>query len=366
MKTIIFILNSISVPRCIKRINEFVDNGYNCRVYAFSRKEEKHNECKVDIQIVAEFDNRLSFAKRVPIIIKTLRNILKANKDDKDAIYYVFGLDDAIFFKMLTRRPFIYEESDLAHTYIGNKMIRQTLERMDKKIIKKSLLTVLTSEGFAEYHFGEKASWPKNIALVPNRLDARIKDYPYTAQKVTSVETLKIGFVGVIRFKSIFAFAKYVLEKYPNIEIHFYGGVTVKLQETFKELEKYDNCYFHGVFKNPDDMPAIYSSIDLVLSTYDTNFENVLYAEPNKLYEAVYFETPIIVSEGTFLAKKVERLGIGYAVDAFEGESIDKLIKSLTVESIQSKQDKARELGRDFAINSNHELMERCSKIVEK
>lgn len=362
----IFILNSISVPRCTKRINEFVDNGYQCRVYAFSRKEEKRNECKVPIKIVAEFDNRLSFAKRVPIIIKTLRNILKENKHDKDAIYYVFGLDDALFFRLITRRPFIYEESDLAHTYIGNKMIRKALERMDRKIVKKSLLTVFTSEGFAEYHFGEQSSWPKNIALVPNRLDARIKDHPYTAQKVTSVEKLSIGFVGVIRYKSIYAFAKYVLDKYPNIDIHLYGEVTIKFQETFKELEKYQNCYFHGAFKNPDDMPSIYSSIDLVLSTYDTNFENVLYAEPNKLYEAVYFETPIIVSEGTFLAKKVDRLGIGYAVDAFSGESIDRLIKSLTVESIQSKQDKARELGRDFAINSNQALMERCSKIIGK
>ena len=35
---------------------------------------------------------------------------------------------------------------------------------------------------------------------------------------------------------------------------------------------------------------------DMVVATYDVTIENVRYAEPNKIYEAIFFETPIILS----------------------------------------------------------------------
>ena len=33
-KQIVFVINSIRNPRCIKRVNEFVDAGFRVKVYA--------------------------------------------------------------------------------------------------------------------------------------------------------------------------------------------------------------------------------------------------------------------------------------------------------------------------------------------
>jgi len=35
MKDIVFITQLLSQPRCIKRIESFIDEGYNCKVYGF-------------------------------------------------------------------------------------------------------------------------------------------------------------------------------------------------------------------------------------------------------------------------------------------------------------------------------------------
>ena len=66
------------------------------------------------------------------------------------------------------------------------------------------------------------------------------------------------------------------------------------------------------------------------------------YAEPNKLYEAIYFETPIIVSKGTFLAERVEQWGVGLTVDASDETQVVALVNGLSDELTQEKIDRIR------------------------
>ena len=39
-KKIIFFINAITITRCIKRIEEFIDNGYEVEAYGFERGGE--------------------------------------------------------------------------------------------------------------------------------------------------------------------------------------------------------------------------------------------------------------------------------------------------------------------------------------
>lgn len=176
-----------------------------------------------------------------------------------------------------------------------------------------------------------------------------------------SMEHLSIGFVGKPRFKSVVNFATVFCRSFPTYQFHFFGGPVGK---DFESLRDYPNCHFHGFFITPDDLTDIYSQLDLVLSTYDVEFENVRYAEPNKLYEAIYFETPIIVSKGTFLAEKTEELGVGYAIDPMSEEQVISFVKNVSIESITSKIEKEREIPTSYCINSNKELFDRIAKIA--
>ena len=140
--------------------------------------------------------------------------------------------------------------------------------------------------------------------------------------------------------------------------MHFFGTTDDRREEIVAELSKYPNFHQHGRFKNPADLPEIYSKIDIVLALYDVDSINVLYAEPNKLYEAMYYRKPIIVSKGTYLAEKVKRLGIGFDLDATESSNIETFIAGLTEEKLQEKIDNAGRIDRKDAINNNPELFD--------
>lgn len=346
-KTVIFILSSFHV-RCIKRIKEFVEHGYHVEVYGFSR-----NETFVDIeaQVIGVFTPDSSHIKRIPVIIKGIKSVLDSIKG-RDVVVYVFGLDLAMWFALLNHKhPYIFEESDLYHTYVGNKFVRNFLERVDKRVINKSLLTVFTSEGFARYHFGENI--PDNVSFITNRLEDTVLDCKPVVKKKVDINHLSIGFVGAIRFKSVMHFADFFVRHYPQHEFHFYGVVTSEAQAQFDELMKEPNCFYHGKFTTPTDLPGIYSNIDLVLSTYDSEYINVKYAEPNKFYESLYFETPIIVSDGTFLGEKVRRFNSGYVIDAMNDASIKSFVDGLTADDIADKTNSIKAVPKNDSVNIN-------------
>ena len=200
------------------------------------------------------------------------------------------------------------------------------------------------------------------MCFIPNRLATDVVDFPIKQKSESSC--LRIGFVGGLRFESIARFAYYFVKNFPKNEFHFFGFLNASQRELFAPLETYSNCHFHGAFKNPDDLPEIYSQIDLVLSTYDVKYDNVRYAEPNKLYEAVYFETPIIVSKGTFLADKTLKLGIGYEVDPLNEKEVVEFVNGLTPESLENCRQHARALGKEWALNINTTFFEKLSLMI--
>lgn len=363
---VIFIINAIQNQRCIKRVREFIEEGFEVNVYAFSRSEDIYND-NIDLpfEIIGTFSNSLTYRERLPIIYKAISR-LKKKYHEEDVLFYLFGLDIALIYSMGScRSKYIYEESDLVHTYYKNTIIKKAFEIVDKWIIRKSFMTVFTSEGFSIYHFGNTR--PHNCWIITNRLNSSIKSVK-AVEKVQR-DNLSIGFVGMLRFESVISFIDVYCARYPQNEFHLYGNANTGTDENkkrFEELKKYPNCHFHGVFRNPTDLPSIYSNIDLVLSTYDVTCDNVRYAEPNKLYESIYFETPIIVSSNTFLAQRVKELGIGFDIDAKNTQCIIDFLENLTTDSIREKQRNAQAIGKQYAINKNDEFFKVLKQKIAK
>lgn len=354
---IVFILNGISQPRCLKRIKEFIDNGYQIKVYGFDRHDGVKNNPGFPIEIIGEMQNRV-YSHRFKTMWRGLRHVFKST-DKNNSVYYLFGLDNVLFSKLLCpRMKYIFEESDLRHVELKSKFLRDFLEILDRRAIKKSLMTVFTSDGFIEYHFnGIK---PDNTFTIPNRLDEKILNCELLPAKPIDMNHLSIGFVGGIRYKSIMFFAEYFSRTYPQHEFHFFGSFKTKeAEEKSSELKKLPNCFFHGAFESTVELPSIYSQIDMVLSTYDIDNINVRYAEPNKLYESIYFETPIIVSKGTFLADKVKDMNVGYAINAMDANEIDTFFQNLKKEDLEDKVDSIRKYDKMIAISKNPDFFEK-------
>lgn len=349
---IIFIINCITQRRCLKRVQEFMDNGYEVSVYGFERKDEKlYNGNAIQYELLGCISNEMSFANRLKYVYDAVKPIFRKH-GKRDVIYYIFSLDIALScMPMLRGVRYIYEESDMMHTYVGNRYVRNILESFDKYIIRKSLRSVLTSAGFAEYHWGTK--WPQNVSLITNRLDKDIVNYPVIAKQPLDMQHLHIGFVGMVRSDSVCKLAEILLNRITGCEVHFYGDIPANFESLCTPLRQYPNCYFHGKFRNPDDLPEMYANMDVLLSTYDARSVNVQYAEPNKLYEAMYFETPIVVSSGTFLARKVQTMGIGFEVDVHNPESVDQLIAEMNHQAITDRIAVLKRFNKKESINTN-------------
>lgn len=357
---VVFILNAISSPIYIKRIDEFVENGYDVDVYGFDRGLGVSSS-NYKINVIGEFGASLSYGKRLPIMTKAIKRVVE-NYKQKDVIYYLFQLDVALAFRLCTSyTKYIYEEPDMMHTYLNNSVIKRLFEWFDKYIIRRSLLSVFTSEGFLQYHYGEQ--WPSNVALIPNKLNPTILSTT-PKEKEKNQGRLRIGFVGMLRYKSIKSFIATFCSNYPDYDFIVYGKINDKEKQTFEELNNYPNYHFNGAFKNPDDLPEIYSNLDLVLATYDTDYENVCYAEPNKIYEAIYFETPIIVSKGTFLEDKVKKLGIGFSLNAMDPKEIMGLIDSIVKKGLVKEIESCKSVHKEDCLNVNHDFFKKLKKLL--
>lgn len=362
MSRIIFILNNVADTRSHKRIQEFIAHGYEVKVYGCQRTGiALTQKYPYEVTVFGNFDQN-HYLKRLAILLKAIRHILKENREDD--IYYCFGMDNALAVYLQTKRRYIYEEADLSHTYIGKKAIIAFLEWIDKKVIKHSLLTAFTSDGYLEYHYG--GYHPENSVMIYNKLPPSILDIPVLPKRKWDMSNLKIGFVGGIRGVTVYHFAKVIGEYFPQHEVHFYGYVNKVQEEMFAQLKDYPNIFFHGAFTSPVDLPKIYAQIDLVYATYDAFYENVRYAEPNKLYEAIYFETPFVVSNHTFLAEKVEKLGIGFGVDALDNEAVCTFFRTLTEQQLEEKKNNAARIDKKYTINENSAFFEKLKNTLKK
>lgn len=243
---IIFIVPSVTNSHYKNRIIEFVENGYEVDVYGFERStHSKNKNLPYAYHIIGNIEDG-SYINRINIYRKNFSELGKKYKGSK-VVFYLCGLDIAMFFTLINPKvPYIYEECDLVHTYTKVKNI---LEWIDRRVIKRSLLSVFTSEGFLKYHYG--VNRPDNVCLVENKLNPGILNCKLLEKREYSQDSISIGFVGVPRFDSVYNFIDVFCKNYPQHTFHIFGG---PITEDFKSLSQYSNCHFHGFFNNPVDL----------------------------------------------------------------------------------------------------------------
>lgn len=357
MKVIICILSSLNDSHFRKRVEEFMDHGYNVKVYGFKRKGQNLPTLRYEPVILGEIENR-NFSSRLSLFNKSIKGIAK---ECKGKLCFYSSLDIALFAKLYIKAPYIYEVCDLTELTIGNPLLRTVLTKINASVIKKSQRTIITSEGFAEYF----SKLPKDkFYLIPNKVSPEMPQFE-DKNRVLNIDKIKIGFAGVIRFESIYHFVKACADYGKNIEMHLFGiySDADEWATKMEQIEKIsENVFFHGRFSNPGDLPYIYEGIDLVLCTYPPTL-GVKYAEPNKLYEAIYFRCPIIVSEKVFLGDKVSRLNIGYVIDAMDEGKIKSFLESLNAADYQSKIDACKSIPQSDCINRNDNFFKQIENL---
>lgn len=334
MKKIVAILASLNHPRFIKRIKVFKNLGVNLDIYGFERDYKSPNEFPEEFAVckIGYITNGTNYIKRLFLLFTSLNNVFR--KYSSDTIFYVTTFDIA-FVCFIFRRKFIYEVSDIVYVNFA-KYLRGICRFCDRILVRNSLITLMTSEGFNKYLFGDICY--DNVVFIHNKMSIYFKNRKRVLHDF-NCDKLKFSFIGLIRYpNTIFRFARIIGSKFSHHEFHFYGFLETSLIEEFECIvNNYPNVFYHGSFRNPNDLEQIYLETDIVVCCYDTTAINEQIAEPNKLYESIYFGCPIIVSENTFLAEKVKEYNCGYVINPFTDDSIVNFVNSIRISDLKLK-----------------------------
>lgn len=361
-RKMVFIAGLLSQPRCIKRVKSFVDDGFDCDVYGYDRGKYDVNTYPEGVKLVkfGVLEDGGNYIKKAIKIYKDIKRCARKYKKE-NVVFYAFGFTQALVLRLLGKK-YVYEISDILYAYPQFYRYLPFLKKIDKKLILKSVATTMTSGGFYCF-YGLKN---KQIFVVPNKVSPSLSRNNVTQLQKTE-GSLSFGFVGAIRYETVFRFAEVIGKYFPQHSFHFYGGTLLKQdEERLTRLHsQYKNIYSHGTFKNPQDLPAIYNTLDIVVACYTVQSLNERLAEPNKLYEAIFYCKPIVVSTGIYLSDRVQELRCGYCINATTDKDIQEFISNLSLEEINSISMHEMSIQEKEFVSNQDELNSYLSKLFD-
>lgn len=320
-KNSVILIGFLPIPRIYKRI-EIEKKLFSLHLICWDRGSNmlslpESDEFESHVVRISAGNNPIKRNGLYKAFSKKAMELLKSIQPE---LIHVQGLDMlkiAVEYKKKhnSNLKIVYEVADI-HRLIADKpknlfysFVQKYLIKLDRKLSKDVDLLIVTSQKHIDSYFGRFMDRRK-IMLIPNvpSLSA-FKNY----KKKNVGEPLVVGYIGSIRYKHQM---KLLIEAADECNIKLMiAGFEVDSDEIKKLCESRNNIEWVGQFNYESQVAVLYGKCDLMYSVYDADMENVRVAIPNKLYESIYCEVPLIVAKNTYLADVVEEWGVGVAVD---------------------------------------------------
>ena len=236
-------------------------------------------------------------------------------------IIYTEGIDMLSITNTYSKRNpviVIYEVADLRENFIkhpGKKITKKIIDfaicQFERKVFNCVSLLVVTSIKFYTEHYAK--FFPQERVLeMPNMPEQNIFS---SYKRKTRSDEFVVAFIGGIRYINQM---KLLIDATKNINVKVFFAGAGDGNKNQLELEQYckDKNWvkISGKFDYKKDIVHLYEAADCIYSVYDADNPNVRIALPNKLYEAIICELPIIVAQNTYLSELVEKAGVGISV----------------------------------------------------
>lgn len=331
---IVFMQMHIPDPRTNKRIDvakRVGDVSVICvrratqDIYEPVHKDVPHYTLPLDIPTSKEI------LKRYLISRKFNKMALRKLKELCPDIVYCGGIDTLLLackYRKKHKCRIYFEVADLRECFIEKpKSVKNRLKKViinlsEKFCFKHVDYLSLTSMKFYDMHYKELIAKEK-VLYVPNVPDiSMFRQYRHKENG-----DFTVGFIGGIRYldqmKMLVDATKIV-----GCKLLFAGagGTSTDYEEISEYCKGKEWVSFTGKYDYVTQIANLYGSVDCVYAVYNADNPNVRIALPNKLYESVYCELPIIVAKNTYLSDMISSYGIGVSVSH---ESKDELCNAL-------------------------------------
>lgn len=281
------------------------------------------------IQIPAENDpmkRLLPYGRFCQAAKKLLREI-------QPDMIHVQGLDMlriACQMKRESKKPVavLYEVADLHRLLVDRqrffrRLAQTVLRKADIRYSGQADLIIITSVRYYDTYFKHFVPRSKVLYLpnIPNL--SAFAAY----RKKDPARDFTVGFIGGVRYKKQM---RSLIEAARQCKMRLLiAGFETEPAEIEPLCRAYEEGTWVGRFDYAREAAALYGRCDVMYAVYDADMANVRVALPNKLYEAIYCEMPLIVAKGTYLQQVVESWGVGIAVDHTSPEELAAVLSRL-------------------------------------
>ena len=314
--------------RVYKEAKYLISKGFEVRILCWQRNVNYSLPTQevVDGIFVNRFviesvpGSRLKQIRPFRLFIKNCKSFLKKHHCD---YLHCNDIDGAIvgYLARRKRTPMVFD----MHEYYekGNGVVRFFWRSLIIFLLKKSIAGIYENTAYLD----------RKYKKVKNKL-FMLKNYPDSSlvkrmDKIKS-DVFRIGYHGAVRSQVMFFSALFeAVKDMDDVRVDI-NGEGPDNPELMALAEKYNNVFIHGPFDGTKVLSQLYANTDVLFCGYNKNSLNYQGdAEVVKFYEAIFTGTPMIMTDGIGMSKKVIDNGYGVVCDVTNPNDIKEAIVKL-------------------------------------
>lgn len=180
---------------------------------------------------------------------------------------------------------------------------------MIPQIVKNSYRTIISSKGFLSF----LPEYPSKYSVAHN-IPVDKCGYKNKSSLIKNKKHINIGYVGRIRDDAANQYLIDLIRADGRYSLYYYGVFSPYSTFQKKEKNQIDNIHYMGRY-DEKDKANLYKNIDMIHSIYLPINKASKTLTPNRLYDALLYKKPLLVSAGTYLSEIVEKYKLGIAID---------------------------------------------------
>jgi len=240
------------------------------------------------------------------------------------------------------RGKVIYEVADIQPAMVGSGVVGRLLRFVERLCLRHIDLLVVTSPAYLDEFLQKRQRYDGPSFLLENKVYFGPETPKYKPLPNRIPEgPLTVGLFGNIKcersLKLIGLVARAVREK---VSFILRGYPLEDLKAALEQLVSDNpNIRFLGPYSSPDDLPGIYSEVDLCWGfDFRAAGGNSKWCLANRIYEAGLFGVPLLVEAETMGGKYVERLRSGWSLREPLEETLLEFFKKVAPAEVRERQ----------------------------
>lgn len=209
----------------------------------------------------------------------------------------------------------VYELLDVHRLLLGHGALSRALRAIEARLLRRTNLVLISSPGFQRHYLVPYSRPVTDLLLVEN------KPLPTQRGRAPAKQgedmPIQIGWFGVLRCAWSLATLDAVTRAAPGrYRVHLRGRPALDVVPGFHDtVAANPDLIFHGHYRSPDDLAAIYAEVDLawLIDRYEAG-GNSDWLLPNRLYEGCLNGAIPLALSGTETAARLAALGVGVVV----------------------------------------------------